>query len=234
MSMHAFLMAGQSNMAGRGIIGEVPEIAPVGRMYMLRNGRWQPMSEPINPDRQIFVDSPNKLRSGVSLAASFAEAWTRQYEGCIGLIPCADGGSSIDEWMPGGVLFDNAVFTTRLALRSSALDGILWHQGESDSKTEKAARTHSAKLEYVANELRSAIGCAKIPFIMGELAYDMPRWPFTQLVNEGMHALCQRRSDFVLASAQGYEIGPDGMHFTAKFYREFGCRYFEQYEGTQK
>jgi len=53
--IHSFLLIGQSNMAGRGIIGEVPAIDHRGLMFMLRNGRWQPMTEPINPDRQIFV-----------------------------------------------------------------------------------------------------------------------------------------------------------------------------------
>ena len=43
--MKAFLMIGQSNMAGRGDFGEVEEIKnPLCRM--LRNGRWIPMSEP--------------------------------------------------------------------------------------------------------------------------------------------------------------------------------------------
>ena len=44
---------------------------------MLRNGRWQMMAEPINCDRSV---------SGISLAASFADAWCREYkEGKIGL-----------------------------------------------------------------------------------------------------------------------------------------------------
>jgi hypothetical protein len=41
--IHSFLLIGQSNMAGRGIIGEVPAIDHRGLMFMLRNGRWQPM-----------------------------------------------------------------------------------------------------------------------------------------------------------------------------------------------
>ena len=72
--MDAFLLIGQSNMAGRGVIGSVPPIDPRGMMFMLRNGRWVPMSEPINPDRQIFVEKDTDYRSGVSLAASFAES----------------------------------------------------------------------------------------------------------------------------------------------------------------
>lgn len=40
----SFLMIGQSNMAGRGFIHEVPPIYNE-RIQMLRNGRWQMMAE---------------------------------------------------------------------------------------------------------------------------------------------------------------------------------------------
>ena len=88
----SFLIIGQSNMAGRGHLHEVKPIINE-RIVMLRNGRWQMMAEPINCDRSV---------SGISLAASFADAWCREYkEGKIGLIPCAEGGSEIDEWDVG-------------------------------------------------------------------------------------------------------------------------------------
>lgn len=51
--MKSFIMLGQSNMAGRGEFGEVAEIINFD-CYMLRNGRFIPLSEPINPDRKIF------------------------------------------------------------------------------------------------------------------------------------------------------------------------------------
>lgn len=77
----SFLMLGQSNMAGRGFISEVTPIYNE-RIQMLRNGRWQMMTEPINYDRPV---------SGVSLAASFADAWCcENQEDRIGLIPCAE------------------------------------------------------------------------------------------------------------------------------------------------
>ena len=43
----SILMIGQSNMAGRGFVNEVPMICNE-RIQMLRNGRWQTMTEPIN------------------------------------------------------------------------------------------------------------------------------------------------------------------------------------------
>ena len=51
--MTSFLLIGQSNMAGRGEFGEVPKIKNP-KCFMLRNGRWVDMSEPINPDRGVF------------------------------------------------------------------------------------------------------------------------------------------------------------------------------------
>ncbi|MBQ8439852.1 MAG: hypothetical protein IJX19_04235, partial [Clostridia bacterium] len=54
--VYSFLLIGQSNMAGRGDFADVEPIKNK-RCLMLRMGRWQIMSEPINPDRKIFGGS---------------------------------------------------------------------------------------------------------------------------------------------------------------------------------
>lgn len=89
----SFLMAGQSNMAGRGEFGEVEPINN-NKCFMLRMGRWQPMSEPINPDRALLDPI---WHSGVSLAASFADSFAKHFDKEVGLIPCADGGTKISQ-----------------------------------------------------------------------------------------------------------------------------------------
>ena len=104
--VHSFLMAGQSNMAGRGFLKDV-DILYDEHIKMLRNGRWQTMVEPINYDR------PN---AGTGLAASFAAAWRlKNPSGAIGLIPCADGGTSLDDWAVDGPLFKHAISQVKLA-----------------------------------------------------------------------------------------------------------------------
>lgn len=148
----------------------------------------------------------------------------------IGLIPCADGGTSVDEWQPGTVLFDNLIQQTKLAMRSSEICGVLWHQGESDSKTEEAALSHACKLTRVICGIRRELDLPDLPFIIGELAYKHERWPYTEVVNKGMHALCGEVPHTGVASCEGYEIGSDTLHFTAEFYREFGVRYYRVYE----
>ena len=82
------------------------------------------MTEPIHFDRAV---------AGVGPAASFAQAWCNANKNeQIGLIPCAEGGSSIDEWNKEGALFRHAVSEAKFAMGNSELIAILWHQGESD------------------------------------------------------------------------------------------------------
>ena len=122
--IHSFLMIGQSNMAGRGEIGGVPPIENP-HLKVLRNGRWQPLFVPVNPDRPF---------SGLTLAESFADAYQKAHGVDVGLIPCADGGTQLEQWREGSLLFDHAVLQARLAERTSTIAGVLWHQGESDCK----------------------------------------------------------------------------------------------------
>ena len=67
--IHSFLLIGQSNMAGRGRLDEAIEV-DTEHIKVLRNGRWQGMFRPINPDRSF---------SGVNLAESFAERYAQKY-----------------------------------------------------------------------------------------------------------------------------------------------------------
>ena len=66
--MKSVLLIGQSNMAGRGFLSEVTPIHNEN-IFMLRNGRWQMMTEPIHFDRSV---------AGAGLAASFAQAWCNE------------------------------------------------------------------------------------------------------------------------------------------------------------
>ena len=172
INITSFLMIGQSNMAGRGDFGEVECIVNPD-CYMLRMGRWQKMSEPINPDRAIFE---GKFHSGINLCASFADRYAKHFNKKIGLIPCADGGTTISQWQPGEVLFDHAVLMTKLAMRSSNFGGILWHQGESDCKELNISRYKERAIRMIT-EIRKELNAENLPFIFGELSEDISqRW----------------------------------------------------------
>ena len=222
--MYSFLLVGQSNMAGRGFPAEVEPIPKEG-IYVLRNGRWWPMYVPVNPDR---------VTAGINLAETFALRFLQDHPGdTVGLIPCADGGTRLDQWMPGEVLFDHAVMMTGLAQRSSTLCGILWHQGESDCDDDRYP-VYEEKCTGILTSLREAVGAPEIPVLLGGLGEYLLenknlRYQHSVHINRSLQAMAGKLPGFGYVSSKGLGSNPDKLHFSAAALREFGHRYYEEY-----
>jgi hypothetical protein len=225
----SFLMLGQSNMAGRGFIHEVPPIYNE-RIQMLRNGRWQMMAEPINYDRPV---------SGISLAGSFADVFCSQnQEDTIGLIPCAEGGSSLDEWAVDEALFRHAITETKFAMQNSELTGILWHQGESDSFNGNY-KVYYKKLLLIIDALRKELNAPDIPLIIGGLGDFLGKEGFGKncteynFINQELQQFAFEQENCYFVTASGLTSNPDGIHMDAISQRKFGLRYLEAFSNKQ-
>ena len=223
----SFLMVGQSNMSGRGDFGIVQPINNPG-CVMFRMGMWQPMTEPINIDKSAAAE----FAPGISLAASFADELQRHTGRKIGLIPCAMGGSKIEQWQPGEALYDNAVFTAKIAMRSSKLGGIIWHQGESNCRNFDYAGYKKMFLSTMEG-LRRELGAEELPLILGEIPENMgERWNFgewPQKLNGFLGDIAAEIPYCATASQKGLTLRIDGIHFDSPSCREMGRRYFEKY-----
>ena len=227
--IHSFLLIGQSNAAGRGFPHEAEPLDTLdGRIKVLRNGRWQTIFRPVNPDRDF---------SGTCLAESFAVEYAKAHEGVdVGIIPCADGGTQLSQWLPGEILFDNAVNCARLAMRTSSLKAILWHQGESDCTDEKIA-LYKERFTLIMDTLRAELGCPELPVIIGELGdylREHEKWQNIRdkhpLVNEKLRELAISYKNSAIVSGADLPSNPDKLHFSAKSLDEFGKRYYEAYK----
>lgn len=223
--IHSFLMVGQSNMAGRGYLKDVKQIYDE-QIKTLVNGRWQTMIEPINHDRPT---------SGIGLAASFAGAWRlKNRQDQIGLIPCADGGTSLNDWEVGGVLFESAIFQAKLAQRTSKLSGILWHQGENDSFG-GLSTLYSDKLNVIVDAFRGELDAPDIPFIAGGIGDFLSGGRYGKYftehndVNQALHKFAETKADCYYVTAAGLTANVDGLHFDAISQRKLGIRYFESF-----
>ena len=225
--IHSILLIGQSNMGGRGYREEVdPIINP--QIKVMRNGRWQPMYVPVNPDRPF---------SGINLSESFADAYSRNHSDVeVGLIPCADGGTSLAQWMPGTLLYDHAVYMSRLAQRTSTIVAVLWHQGESDCKEQCYYETYEKRLSIMFDSLRKDLNLYDVPFIVGGLGdflKDREQTPFLKnypMVNQQLIRYADTHPFAGFASAEGLQDNRDKLHFDAKSLREFGLRYYAAFE----
>ncbi len=226
--IHSFLLIGQSNMAGR---GKLSEAIPINteRIKILRNGRWQPMFRPINPDRPF---------SGVSLAESFAEAYANKYGVDVGLICCADGGTNLEQWKEGSLLYDNAVFQAKLAQRTSTIAGVLWLQGASDLKEQAHIDTYAQRLTVMLSALKRDLNLYDVPFLLGgqaEFLKDCPDFPFGkkyEQLNLQTQKVVKQMPMTAYVSVEGLTSNEDFMHYNSKSLYELGLRYFQAYEQT--
>ncbi|OQP39972.1 acetylxylan esterase [Niastella yeongjuensis] len=225
----SFLLIGQSNMAGRGYSHEVPPIINEG-IKVLRNGRWQMMAEPLHNDR---------ASAGIGLAGSFGAAWRMQHpDEEIGFIPCAEGGTSLDDWAIGGPLFNHALLQAKLAQRSSTLTGILWHQGESDCFPEKVGE-YEGRLKILIDAFRKELNAADVPLVVGGIGDFLTSGIYGKyfgnypLINEALMRYAQSQALCYFATAEGLTSNPDGLHFNAASLRTLGVRYYEAFRTRQ-
>lgn len=223
--MHSFLLIGQSNMAGRGVMTDLPEIDDP-RLKVLRNGRWQPMYRPINGDRPF---------AGINLAERFAQLYAEKYDVEVGLICCADGGTSLEQWKPGSLLFDNAVNNAKLAQRTSTIAGVLWHQGEADC-AEHLHKTYAKRFEVMMRAFRKELELDDVPFLLGalgdflkdrEVSPLLANYPY---VNAALRQVAGENPMTGFVPAEGLTHKGDNLHFSAASLYTFGERYFEVFE----
>lgn len=228
--MRIFLCIGQSNMAGRGAMGEFPCIRNE-RVLMLRQDRWVTAKEPVNPDR---------VYAGESLQLPFADIVQRATGDTVGLVPCAVGGTLLAQWAPGGELFENAVSCARTAQKTDALSGILWIQGENDGYSRENAALYTSRLLAMLDALKSALGAgAEVPVILAQLCPFLDvfnarvpseqKVPYFADISRQLAALPSLRRDIYCVKTDGLSGKPDGIHYDTRSLRILGARFAQAY-----
>lgn len=222
--VHLYLLVGQSNMAGRGKVEE-SDRRPHQRIWMLnKENQWVPAISPIHFDKPEAGVGP-----GLEFARVMAEADTSVI---IGLIPAAVGGSAIDTWKPSGYHdqtksypYDDALRRAKAALPAGKLKGILWHQGESDSKPELVG-SYTQKLETLIKRFRKELSARKVAFVVGTLGdFFVNRIPEAKNINEQLRQLPKKVKRTACVEAMGLAEKGDKTHFDAPAARELGRRY---------
>ncbi len=230
-SLSLFLLAGQSNMAGRGVVTDADREPVPGIWALAKDGEWKPAVDPLHFDKPI---------AGVGLGRAFAaEIQGGDPELQIGLIPAAVGGSPISTWVPGGYHaptkihpYDAALERARKALEAGgSLRAILWHQGESDCKPEASAIYQDRLTELIAR-FRDALSLPELPFIIGQLGrFEGREWSEdTERVDAAHRAVAEADPHVAFVSSEGLKAKSDGVHFDAASLQEFGRRYAAAYQ----
>lgn len=213
-------------MAGRGYV-EPQDTVPNRHVLRLNPaGQWEVAKDPLHFDKPVAGVGPG-LAFGRAMAA-------RDTSVVIGLIPCAVGGSGIDAWVPGAYFegtkthpYDDALARVRTALAAGTLAGIIWHQGESDTSSEKSA-AYATKLTSLIAQLRTDLQAPSVPFVAGQLSL-FPQGTTDAAgvarINEALAELNKTMPYYTYVPATGTTDRGDHLHLDATSARLMGRRY---------
>ena len=182
-----WVLAGQSNMEGHGDLVDVQQPSPLVHSFDMAD-RWvvaeeplhtlvnaaDPVHWPLNAQKEPERWTGERLeqyvirrKKGAGLGLPFAVEMVQRTGVPVGLLPCAHGGTSMDQWNPamkdreGESLYGSMYRRARAA--GGRVKGILWYQGESDANP-KAAPEFLEKFENFVKAVRADLNDPDLPF----------------------------------------------------------------------
>jgi hypothetical protein len=235
-TLDLYLLMGQSNMKGRGVMPEDPKRDARIVMMHLKDDEWYLARHPLHltGDAKTFTGHDN---AGVGPGLTFAEALAaRDASSAIGLIPCAVGGSPIQQWQKGAKLYENALRRAKLALEATSvvkgrIRGAIWLQGEANAK-QSDLPLHAERLQSMITALRTDLAVPDLPFVactIGEMADDEARLGNIRGMNAILMNLPNRVPHTGCVDARDLKthIG-DKVHFDTAAQEEIGRRFAQK------
>lgn len=230
-SIDIYLLIGQSNMAGRGLITEQYANEQDPRVLMLnQQNEWVTAKHPMHFDKPKAVG----VGPGLSFGIAMAKASKKH---TIGLVPCAVGGTAIDKWKEGAYdsatkthPYDDMALRITEAMKTGKVKGIIWHQGESDSKPE-LAQAYLPKLIALLEKLRVLVNDTKVPIVVGQLGRYKEAY---NLINIALEKLPNQVPYTSIATSEDLVDKGDVTHFDSPSAEIFGIRFAKKMKMLQK
>lgn len=239
-NVDVYLLAGQSNMDGRGKTAELDAAlkeplkdVPIWyRQPLGDSGGFQPLAPgfSIPPGHKGGLPGPT---FGIEL--SFARVLlAKEPKQRIAFIKGSRGGTTIEQWGPGqpgkpesqGECYKLYVDTIAKAIAALKAEGhtptiraLLWHQGESNSKD--TAEVYQAKLEKFIARIREDVGNPDLPVLVGEVIDNGQR----DGVRAAQKAIPSVVKNTVFVTCDGLTSSDKGTHYDTKSVIEFGQRF---------
>ena len=184
-----WLLGGQSNMEGIGLISGALRPHPLARAFAMDDS-WGVARDPIH-DLDIAVDpvhprlrgvkgkvQPVARLTGVGPGVPFAQELLRRTGVPQGLIACGHGGTSMEQWNPahkklGGDSLYGATLR-RFAKNGSRVAGLLWYQGESDADAQRA-KLYTPAMVRLVKALRKDTAQPRLPVVIVQISRVLSR-----------------------------------------------------------
>ncbi len=223
-----YIMAGQSNMAGRAFVAPQDTIHNNKILIINKTNDLIYAKEPFH-----FYEPKMK---GLDLGMSFSKELLKKIPDSVSILilPTAVGGSSIEQWLEndnhrGIPLFENFKEKVAFGKTYGTIKGILWHQGESDTAKQTTINNYDKNLSLLISKFRTVTNNKKLPVIIGEIgSYSKNKENWKQL-NLKMWSYTKTDTLTKIVSTQDLKDKGDKLHFNAKSIRILGKRYAEKF-----
>lgn len=216
-------MAGQSNMAGRGLVEFQDTVSHPRILTIDLNGKIILAKEPLH----FYEPQLTGLDCGLSFARTLISGIDSSIT--ILLIPAAVGGSSTSQWL-GDSLHRNVKLQTNfkekisLAKKYGAVKGILWHQGESDAEPALISE-YGERLGKLFSLLRGHTGNEQLPIFIGELGSYSENQNHWDLINDAIHRYITTDKNAFAINTEDLGSKEDKIHFDSEAQRRLGERF---------
>lgn len=209
-----FVMAGQSNMSGRG--QPIPAEKPDPRLLTLNaRGRLVAAVDPLGDQ-----GDPASPDAGVGAAVTFGKSVVAHGFRVI-LVMCAKGSTSMRDWQPGQPLYQSCLSRAQKAHRYGRFGGLIVMQGESDALNDPDTKAWPARFTAFVDGMRSTLG--DVPVVYGQIGEIRIDWfPWRDEVQD-LQASVQLPCTSMVA-ARDLPVGPDQIHFSVVGAQELGRR----------
>ncbi len=229
-SLWIFIMAGQSNMAGRGLVEPLDTIANKRILTIDKFDKWIYAKEPLH----FYEPTMAGLDCGLSFAHRVLDSVPKGIS--IAVIPCAIGGSSIEQWIGnetfrGIELLSNFKTKVHQVQEYGAIKSILWHQGEANTKSELIP-SYAENLENLTILFRDIVKNDALPILIGQLgSYAEPKeWQQKwDAINNIIDEVVETDINTYVVYTQDLKSKNDKIHFDSESQRTLGKRYADTY-----
>lgn len=228
-----YVLAGQSNMSGRGALTDLtPSERSIDaniRVYS-NDGKWHPAVDPLDDATgqidAVSVDRQAAVGPGLFFARTISAASHRP----VAVVPCAKGGTTIGRWAPGGgrdTLYGSCIARIREA--GGHVAGILWYQGESDAeKAPASAARWRGTFATIVAAFRADLKQSRLPIAFVQLSdkptLDALRYPSWEVIRQQQMEAGQETRCVTMVPAAGLPRNSDDLHLSTAAQRELGAR----------
>lgn len=241
-----FILSGQSNMSGGGEVkGDLGLDAAVGdkvRIWDASDG-WDKQGSPGKwTTLQELQAMKKELRNNkIGPEIGFAKAMTALYPADkIHLIKVSKGGTPINWWLPDAQGKPNGFTTLQTNLKNalekiegeSEIIGLLWMQGESDSKTQADAEAYQKKLEHFIALMRKETAKPELPVVIGRISTKILestkfKMPFVKTVQAAQEAVTKTDKHAFVIDTDDLSQRDDLVHYDQQGQLGLGKRFGE-------